>query len=284
MRIKQPRLLSEERRRKILSLLEEQGRVTVNGLADKFHISAVTIRSDLEELGAKGLLVRSHGGAILPLSPQQEYPLHLKKTLHHLEKVRIGRAAAQLVQPRQTVIIDGGTTTAEAARALKRNSPEALTVITHALNIALELADSPNISLIMIGGVFRHVSRSFAGPPAERMMSDLHADHFFLGVDGLILNGTLHSGHARSATEHADAPGSQGSVRPCGCNEVWTAEPVPDRRHAEHPSGDHGQPGQPGNGLPAPPDGDRSACRLKKCPFVYRRLFTFSCVAMGVPL
>ena len=185
MRAKQPRMLSEERRREILRLLEEKGRVTVNSLTEKFHISAVTIRSDLEELGAKGLLVRSHGGAILPLSPQQEYPLQLKKTLHHLEKVRIGRAAAQLVQARQTVIIDGGTTTAEAVRALKRNSPEALTVITHALNIALELADSPNISLIMIGGMFRRVSKSFAGPPAERMMSDLHADHFFLGVDGL---------------------------------------------------------------------------------------------------
>jgi DeoR family transcriptional regulator of aga operon len=185
MSIKRLRLLSEERRREILSLLEEHGRVTVNSLAAQFHISAVTIRSDLEELANKGLLVRSHGGAIPPLSPQQEYPLQLKKTLHHAEKVRIGRAAAQLIQPRQTVIIDGGTTTSEVARAIKRTSPEALTVITHALNIALELADSPNISLIMIGGVFRHVSRSFVGPPAERMMRDLHADHFFLGVDGL---------------------------------------------------------------------------------------------------
>jgi len=185
MSIKRLRLLSEERRREILSLLEEHGRVTVNSLAAQFHISAVTIRSDLEELANKGLLVRSHGGAILPLSPQQEYPLQLKKTLHHVEKVRIGRAAAQLIQARQTVIIDGGSTTAEVARALKRASPEALTVITHALNIALELADSPNISLIMIGGVFRQVSRSFVGPPAERMIGDLHADHFFLAVDGL---------------------------------------------------------------------------------------------------
>src|SRR5580704_13513650 len=130
MRIKRPRLLSEERRREILKLLEERGRVTVNSLADQFHISEVTIRSDLKELGVKGLLVRSHGGAILPLSPQQEYPLQLKKSLNHAEKVRIGRAAAQLLQPRHTVIIDGGTTTAEVARAIKRTSPEALTVIT----------------------------------------------------------------------------------------------------------------------------------------------------------
>lgn len=168
-----------------MRLLEEQGRVTVGSLVDSFRVSAVTIRGDLEELGAKGLLVRSHGGAILPLSPQQEYPLQLKKTLHHAEKVRIGRAAAQLIEPRQTVILDGGTTTAEVARALKRTGPKSLTVVTHALNIAMELADAPNISLIVIGGIFRHISRSFVGPPAERMMSDLHADHFFLAVDGL---------------------------------------------------------------------------------------------------
>lgn len=185
MRNKRPNLLSEERRREILKRLEEQGRVTVNGLADSFRVSAVTIRADLEELGDKGLLVRSHGGAILPLSPQQEYPLQLKQSLHHAEKARIGRAAARLIQPRQTVIIDGGTTTAEVARALKQNGPEALTVITHALNIAMELADSPNISLIMIGGVFRHISKSFVGPPAERMIREMHADHFFLAVDGM---------------------------------------------------------------------------------------------------
>src|SRR5215469_18894609 len=177
MRNRQPRLLCEERRREILRLLEDHGRVTVESLADSFRVSAVTIRADLEDLGVKGLLVRSHGGAIPPLSPQQEYPLQLKKTLHHAEKVRIGQAAAQLIQPRQTVIIDGGTTTAEVARSIKQNSPEALTVITHALNIAQELADSPHIALIVIGGVFRHISRSFVGPPAERMIGDLHADH-----------------------------------------------------------------------------------------------------------
>jgi DeoR family transcriptional regulator of aga operon len=182
MRNRQPRLLREERHREILRILEEHGRVTVDRLVASFRVSAVTVRADLKELSAKGLLVRSHGGAIRPLSPHQEYPLQLKKTLHHAEKVRIGRAAAQLIQSRQTVIIDGGTTTAEVARALKRSGPEALTVITHALNIAVELADSPNILLIVIGGIFRHISRSFVGPPAERMISDLHADHFFLGV------------------------------------------------------------------------------------------------------
>ena len=179
------RLLCEERRRETLKILEEQKRVTVDDLAERFQVSAVTVRSDLEHLATDGLLVRSHGGAILPLGPQTEYPLQIKKTLHRAEKIRIGRAAAQLIQPHQTVILDSGTTTAEVARVIKQTSLEALTVITHALNIAQELLDAPNISLIMIGGVLRQVSGSFVGPQAERMMSELHADHFFLAVDGL---------------------------------------------------------------------------------------------------
>jgi len=185
MASKLSRLLREERRRETLKVLEEQRRVTVEGLSERFQVSAVTIRSDLEHLASEGLLVRSHGGAIPPLGPQTEYPLQIKKTLHRAEKIRIGRAAAQLIQPGQTVILDSGTTTAELARAIKQNNNMTLTVITHALNIAQELVDAPNISVIMIGGVLRHVSGSFVGPQAERMMSELHADHLFLAVDGL---------------------------------------------------------------------------------------------------
>lgn len=181
---KRLRLLCEERRRETLKVLEEQRRVTVEGLADRFQVSAVTIRSDLEHLASEGLVVRSHGGAILPLGPQTDYPLQVKKTLHRAEKIRIGRAAAQLIRPGQIVILDSGTTTMEVARAIKKTNAEAITVITHALNIAQELLDAPNISVIMIGGVLRHVSGSLVGPQAERMMSELHAHHFFLAVDG----------------------------------------------------------------------------------------------------
>jgi DeoR family transcriptional regulator of aga operon len=176
--------LREERRRETLKILEGQSRLTIEELVERFRVSAVTIRSDLEHLASAGLLVRTHGGAIPQLGPHKEYPLHFKKTLHHAEKVRIGRAAAQLIQPRQTVILDSGTTIAELARAIKKINTERVTIITHALNIAQELVNVPNISLIMIGGVLRNVSGSFVGPQAERMMSELHADHFFLAVDG----------------------------------------------------------------------------------------------------
>ena len=91
------RLLSEQRRRKILDLIEQKSQVTVRDLVERFSISAVTARADLDELSSQGMIVRSHGGAVRQVEASQEYPLRLKKTLHHGEKIRIGRAAAELI-------------------------------------------------------------------------------------------------------------------------------------------------------------------------------------------
>lgn len=98
-----PRLLVEERRREIVRLLEDKGRVTVADLSTRFQVSAVTVRDDLDALSAADVLVRSCGGAIRPLSPAQDYPLHFRKSVHQAEKSRIASAAAGLIQPHQTV-------------------------------------------------------------------------------------------------------------------------------------------------------------------------------------
>ncbi len=180
-----PRLLIEERRRKILELLEQQERVTVGELVQHFGISAVTIRGDLDALAESGALVRSHGGAVKRLNPLLDYPINFKETLHHAEKVRIGAAVAQMVRPDQRIILDSGTTTAEIARQIKQLRLSSLTVITNALNIAMELANLPNISVIMLGGMLRQMSYSLVGPHAEQTLRDLNADQVFLGVDGL---------------------------------------------------------------------------------------------------
>ena len=185
--LKPRRLLAEERRRKILMLLETEGRVTVNDLVRRFDVSTVTMRADLDILAENGALVRSHGGAVRRLDPVQDYSVAFKETMHHAEKVRIGQAAAGLLKPNQTIILDSGTTTLQVARHIKQQKLKGLTVVTNALNIANELVDAPNVSLIMLGGILRQVSNSFVGPQAERMLAALHADHLFLGVDGLDL-------------------------------------------------------------------------------------------------
>jgi len=181
------RLLTEQRRRNLLYLVDQQGQVTVADMVKRFAISAVTVRSDLDALASLGAVVRSHGGAVRRLEATQDYPLGTKETLHREEKIRIGKAAAELVQPGETIILDSGTTTAEVARHLKRMKTQPLTVITNALNIAMELADLPGVSLIMIGGLLRPVSYSFVGPQAEAMMNEFHADRLFLAVDGFDL-------------------------------------------------------------------------------------------------
>jgi DeoR family transcriptional regulator, aga operon transcriptional repressor len=181
------RLLSEQRRRKILDLIEQRSQVTVRDLVEKFSISAVTARADLDALASQGMAVRSHGGAVRQVEASQDYPLRLKKTLHPSEKARIGRAAADLIQNNETVILDSGTTTAEIARHLKARRLQSVTVITHALNVAYELVDASEISVIMIGGLLRPVSCSFVGPQAEAMLKEFHADRLFLAVDGFDL-------------------------------------------------------------------------------------------------
>ena len=181
------RILTEQRRRNLLDLVDQNGQVTVADLVKRLSVSAVTVRSDLDALATMGALVRSHGGAVWRLEATQDYPLHTKETLHHAEKARIGKAAAQLVQSRETIILDSGTTTAEIARHLKKLKLQNVTVITNALNIAVDLMDCPSVSLIMIGGLMRPVSSSFVGPQAESMMNEFHADRLFLAVDGFDL-------------------------------------------------------------------------------------------------
>jgi DeoR family transcriptional regulator of aga operon len=180
-----PRLLVEERRRRIMDKLETQERVTVAELVDDFGVSAVTIRGDLDALAEVGAVVRSHGGALRHVDAPEDVPIAVKETRHHAEKVRIGHAASLMIQDGETIMLDSGTTTAEIARQIPHRKLDSLNVITNALNIAMELAAQPDVKLIMVGGILRQMSYSLAGPQAEQTLHGLHADRLFLGVDGL---------------------------------------------------------------------------------------------------
>ncbi|MFC5580464.1 transcriptional repressor AgaR [Rhodanobacter terrae] len=179
------RLLVEERRRLIVDLVEQQGRATVEELATRFGTSAVTIRADLDALARSSAIARSHGGA-LPVAPAtNDTPLNIKETRWHAQKLRIGQAAAKMIQDGETIILDSGSTTVEIARQIRQMKFESLTVITNALNIAMELTGMPQIRVMMLGGLLRQTSYSLVGPDAEQALAKLSADRLFLGVDGL---------------------------------------------------------------------------------------------------
>lgn len=175
-------MLIEERRQYIVGLLQKHGRVLVEELSESLGISRITIRKDLDYLQGRGVLQRTHGGALLPGSGALSDPsLQEKEGRHSQEKLRIAAAAANLVQEGQCVLLDSGTTTMAIARALKRFSH--LTIITNAVNIASELSGT-DFEVLLTGGSLRKNSFSLVGPLAEDMLHDMHADILFLGVDG----------------------------------------------------------------------------------------------------
>ena len=180
--LKGEEMLIEERRQHLVTRIQRDGRALVGDLSDQLGISRITIRKDLEHLQSKGLIQRTHGGALAIQSGALFDPsLREKEKLHHKEKQRIAAAAVKLVSEGQCVILDSGTTTTEIARALRQFSK--LTIITNAVNIAAELTNT-DFEVILTGGTLRKSSFSLVGPLAEDVLRDMHADIFFLGVDG----------------------------------------------------------------------------------------------------
>ncbi|MGB6194661.1 MAG: transcriptional repressor AgaR [Terracidiphilus sp.] len=191
-------LMAEERRTQILQIVRTTGRAKVNELTRLFNTSAVTIRNDLNELHQRGLVVRSHGGAMLSDGILCEPPVLERLKEHSDEKQRIGARAAALINDGETIILDSGTTTLEIARHLKKK--QGLHVITNGVNIAVELLDARDVQTFIIGGTVRGESASISGRFSEEMFDQFSADKLFLsgagcdlefGVSGATLEETM---------------------------------------------------------------------------------------------
>jgi DeoR family transcriptional regulator of aga operon len=178
------KLMIEERRRVIREMVEAKGSVTVDELASHFNISKVSIRSDLRVMDSLGILVRSRGGALV-IRDGEDLPINIKENLHRAQKLRIAEEAVKQIVDGETIILDSGSTTAEIAKQIRSMKFNSINVITNALNIAVLLANTSHVNLIMLGGVLRANSFSLSGPQAERALEGLYADRLFLGVDSI---------------------------------------------------------------------------------------------------
>ena len=143
----------EERKIRIIERIERQRKATVAELCDQFHVSSATIRSDLRDLEAAGLLIRTHGGAMVKTKTGLELDMVQRGTQHLAEKRRIAERALELVEDGDTVILDTGTTTLELARLLGRRRD--LTVVTNDLAIALALEAAESVRVLFMGGLVR---------------------------------------------------------------------------------------------------------------------------------
>lgn len=179
-----------QRRTQIAELVRDQGAVRVSDLAERFHVSEVTVRSDLDQLEKEGRLQRDHGGAIAPAGDAGReittlLAVEQRARLQPDEKKRIGRAAAQFVSPGDTIIMDAGTTTVEMASHLAGITP--LTVVTNALNVALQVGAATDARVILLGGALNRESSSTLGPLAEAMLGELVVQKVFLGTQAIDL-------------------------------------------------------------------------------------------------
>lgn len=180
---KNKRILAEQRRRKILKLLEEKGGVKTSKLSSKFSVSEITIRKDLDRLEDKGKLKRTHGGAVKKESTFFE-PSHDEKALVNMpEKKAIGKAVATQIDNNTTVFLSTGTTTMQVIPHLDEKKD--LRVITNSLNNGYKLAESTNVNFSLIGGDFRRKSYALVGPMAEENLNDIFVDEVILGVNGI---------------------------------------------------------------------------------------------------
>ncbi|MBB5716628.1 transcriptional repressor AgaR [Sphingomonas aerophila] len=176
---------TSERRQQISALVRERGSVQVAPLAERFGVSMQTIRKDLHFLAKRGVAERSYGGAIASdaVSFAIEPPLEAKNAINSAEKARIGRMAAAMVAPGDSIVLDSGTTTLQIAHHLPDD--ETITVLTNDLEVASVLADKERITLVLLGGTLRRRNRALYGAQTVGAFDDLHVDKLFLGVDGL---------------------------------------------------------------------------------------------------
>jgi len=172
----------------ILSGLQESGSVAVDELSDQLGVSVVTIRRDLDVLEQQGLLRRTHGGAA-SIEPLFYEPFKKDRSFQEqverqaAEKRRIGRAAAALINPGETIAITPGTTTAEIIRGIPFNSK--ITVVTNTANIAMELSKRKDVNVFVTGGHLHGDWFSLVGPSAIRSLENMLIHTMFIGADGI---------------------------------------------------------------------------------------------------
>lgn len=171
----------EQRRNKIIELLQQNGKQQVNTLSEFFHVSPLTIRRDLNELENAGLVKRVHGGVSLHKEPEPLSPFVNKQSAHNFEKEQIARYAAKYVQEGSTIFMNSGTTILHLLKLLNHRF---LTIVTNNL-LAYECCPMLKGNLIYTGGVYNDTSKACLGDLAVTVLNQIYANLCILGVNGI---------------------------------------------------------------------------------------------------
>ena len=178
-------VIAEERRLKILEILEARKTVSVKELKETFGVSEDTIRQDLKILDEQKLLRRIYGGAVRVKKGSVEIPFSLREITNREVKEAIGKEGARLIEDGDSLIFDASTTALQVACNI--DPAKRVTILTTSLDICISLANNPNVSVIATGGTLHPLSMSFVGPQAEGAIQNYLADCLFLGAKAISL-------------------------------------------------------------------------------------------------
>ena len=183
-------MLPEERRQKVLDLVSQQGFISLADLAHALKKSGSTIRRDLDYWDEKGVLKRTHGGAVYVGDGSMVPVLELRHPSQIEEKQAIARTAVARIDDGDAVLLDGGTTTLEVARLLVGRP---LQIVTNSLPIANLFASSRQTDLVLLGGYVYPRTGVALGPLTVRMLEEIHVRQAILSVGGITAKGLFNS-------------------------------------------------------------------------------------------
>ncbi|MBI5760450.1 MAG: DeoR/GlpR transcriptional regulator [Planctomycetales bacterium] len=189
-------MLLDQRRNNILQVVEKEGFVALSVLSEQVGASESTVRRDLEYLERIGQIRRTRGGAAYVGESISGLEERFAKALP--EKQSVGRVAADLVQPGEVVLLDGGTTTYEVAKQLVG---KALQVVTNSIPVANLLASQPQIELTLLGGYVYPKTGVALGPVTVQSLEHVHVRRLFMSVGGITARGLFNSNALLVETE-----------------------------------------------------------------------------------
>ncbi len=182
-------LSAAERRSLIAQMVLEKGRVVAVDLRKQFEVNETSIWRDLKMLEEGGRLKRIHGGAVSMPGSSRIESFAEKMQLRIKDKERIGKAAAEMINPRDVCLFDSGTTTLQIIKQIPTELKQvnSITMVTNSIPITQEVLSWSLPNLIVLGGIYLPDYQASVGPPTLKQLRDLTADVVFLGTDGVSL-------------------------------------------------------------------------------------------------
>lgn len=190
-------MTSEERKQKILEILNKENTVKVKELSKFFKTSEVTIRTDLADMENKGLLSRIHGGAISSYKPYYTMNFNQRLSANQAQKAIVAKKISTMIENNDTIMLNSGTTTLLAFRMLPKDMN--LSIVTNSITIALEAAENPNFNIVLLGGCINSKYQFSFGSDAINQLKKYHADKLILSVDGIDIKNGLSTYYDKEA-------------------------------------------------------------------------------------